>query len=64
MTTSPTVEGTPDVPGQVFETFLEALGGTGVSAELVARLRRALLEDQTFTDSALKAAVLGEEALP
>ena len=63
MTTSSTVEGTPDVPAQVFEAFLEALGGTGVSAELVARLRNALLEDQTFTERALKAAVLGKEPL-
>ena len=64
MTTSPTGEGTPDVPVQVFERFLQALEGTGMSAELVARLRKTLLEEQTFTKSALKAAVLGEEPLP
>lgn len=63
MTTTPTTEGTLDVPTQVFERFLQALGDTGVSAELVTRLRKALLENQTFTESALRAAVLGEEPL-
>ena len=63
-TTSPDTEGTLDVPTQVFERFLQALGGTGASVELVARLRKALLEDRTLTERALKAAVLGEEPLP
>jgi hypothetical protein len=62
MTTS--LEGTPDIPVQVFERFLKALEDTAESAELVARLRKTLLEDQTFTESALKVAVLGEEPLP
>ena len=48
---------------QVFEKFLEALEGAAVSAELIARLRKTLLEDKTFTERALKAAVLGEESL-
>ncbi len=64
MTTSPTREGTSDVPVRVFEKFLEALGDTAVSAELVARLRKTLLEEQVFTERALKAAVLGGEPLP
>ncbi len=64
MTTSPTIEGTSDVPAQVFEKFLQALGDASVSAELVARLRKALLEDRTFTERTLTAAVLGEELLP
>ena len=64
MTTSPTLEGTPDVPTQVFEKFLQALGGAAVSTELVARLRKALLEDKTFTERALKEAVLAEEPVP
>jgi tripartite-type tricarboxylate transporter receptor subunit TctC len=64
MTTPPTKEGTPDVPAQVFEKFLQALENTSASAELVARLRKALVEDRTFTERALKAAVLGEESLP
>jgi hypothetical protein len=64
MTTSPTVEGTTDVPTQVFEKFLQALEGSGVSAELIARLRKTLLEDKAFTERALKEAVLAEETLP
>jgi len=63
MMTSPTTEGRPDVPAQVFEKFLHALEGAGVSAEMVARLRKTLLEDKTCTESVLKAAVLGEESL-
>lgn len=61
MTTKPEVDVPADIPGQVFEKFLEALGATDVSPQLIARLRKTLLEDQTFTDPALKAAVLGEE---
>jgi len=64
MTTSPRIEGTPDVPAQVFEEFLQALGGAGASTELVIRLRKALLEDKTFTERALKEAVLAEEPVP
>jgi len=64
MTTSPTVQGTTDVPAQVFEKFLEALEGSGVSAELIGRLRKTLLEDKAFTERALKEAVLAEEPLP
>ncbi len=64
MTTSSKMQGTPDVPAQVFEKFLQALGDAGASAELVARLRKALLEDGTFTERALKSAVVGEERLP
>lgn len=52
---------TPDVPVQIFEKFLKGLEGAGMSIELIGRLRKALLEDQTFTDSALKAAVIAEE---
>ena len=64
MTTSSTVQGTTDVPAQVFEKFLQALEGSRVSAGLVARLRKTLLEDKTFTERALKEAVLSEEPLP
>lgn len=64
MTTSPILEGTSDVPGRVFEKFLQALGDAGASAELVARLRKTLLEDKKFTERALKEAVLPEEPLP
>lgn len=64
MTTSFALKGTPDVPTQVFEKFLEALKEAGASPELVARLRKTLLEDKKFTERALKEAVLAEEPLP
>ena len=55
---------TQDVPAQIFEQFLQALGDTGMSAELIARLRKTLVEDRTFSDGALKTAVFGEELAP
>jgi hypothetical protein len=61
MTESPEIVASGDIPGQVFDKFLEALRCADVSPELIARLRKALLEDKTFTDRTLKAAVLGEE---
>jgi hypothetical protein len=63
MTTEPGQDKTSDVPKQVFEGFLQALGGAGASAELVARLRKTLLEEKKFTEPALKEAVLPEESL-
>lgn len=53
-----------DVPAQVFKKFLEALVSAGASVELVARFNKTLLEDRTFTEIALKEAVLGEESVP
>ena len=50
-----------DVPAQIFEEFLKALEADGASPELITRLRKTLLENKTFTDRALKAAVFGEE---
>jgi hypothetical protein len=64
MTTSFTREGSSDIPTQVFKKFLEALVSSGASTELVARLGKTLLEDRTFTEIALKEAVLGEESVP
>jgi hypothetical protein len=64
MTTSPTTQQTLDVPTQVFEKFLQALTDAGASVELVARLRKTLLEDKRFTDGSLQEAVLADEELP
>lgn len=61
MTTGSTKMEKPDVPTQVFEQFLCALEASGDSTEMTTRLRKALLEDKTFTEAALKKAVLGEE---
>ncbi len=63
MTTSSNLKTISDVPTQVFKDFLKTLEESGVSPEMIVRLRKALLEDKTFTDRVLKAAVLGEEHL-
>jgi hypothetical protein len=57
----PSDHGIPDVPTRVFDEFIDALKAANVPDELVSRLRNVLLEQPTFTDNALKAAVLGEE---
>jgi hypothetical protein len=52
------------VPAQVFEQFLADLMAAEIPAEVVARLRKTLLEDQLFSDAALKQALFGEEPGP
>jgi len=64
MIDSPANQEPPDVPTQVFEKFFEALRDANISDELVSRLHKVLLEDHSFTESALRGAVLGEERLP
>jgi hypothetical protein len=56
------LKGTADVSAQVFEKFFQALETSDVSSEITSRLRKTLLENQVFTDSALKEAVLGRES--
>lgn len=51
-----------DVPIQIFQKFLAELEANGVSAEVVARLRKTLLEEQKLTQNALRAAVIGDES--
>jgi len=62
MNTTPTPDGMPDVPAQIFAKFLQALCEAGASPELVDQLRKTLLHDKKFTERALKEAVLGTEA--
>jgi hypothetical protein len=47
-----------DVPSKVFTKFIEDLKPTGVSPELINRLRKVLLEDKTLTEKAIREAVL------
>ena len=63
MISTPTIENTHDIPTQIFAKFLQALTSAGVSVELVARLRKTLFEDKTFTERALREAVLPEEPM-
>lgn len=58
---SPEINGKQDIPAQVFESFLLELESTGASSEMVARLRKTLLDDRIFTEGALKTAIFGEE---
>ena len=61
MTESSAKEVVRDVPTQIFEKFLQALGDAGMSTELIARFRSTLMEDRTFSEGALKDALLGKE---
>jgi hypothetical protein len=49
-----------DIPAQVFESFLRALEASRASTELVARLRKTLLVDKSFTENALEEALFPE----
>lgn len=62
MTTQGKQDGVSDVPGQVFESFLSALGTAGIPEEIVTRLRKALLHDKKFTDRALAEAIHPEDS--
>ncbi|MGI9065263.1 MAG: hypothetical protein ACR2HX_02515 [Pyrinomonadaceae bacterium] len=64
MTEPNTSDEIADVPARVFENFIEALRDADLSAELIARLHKTLVDDQNVTEGALRAAVLGEEPLP
>lgn len=52
------------VPDQVFEGFLKALTDKEMPEDLIERLRTALIEKRSFTERALKAAILPEETAP
>jgi hypothetical protein len=54
---------THDVPREVSEKFLQALSESGASSEMVSRLRKVLLDESTFNESVLRAAIFGEESL-
>ncbi len=49
-----------DVSAEVFEAFLEALEREKVDAAVIQRLRQVLVEEKTFSERALRAAVFGE----
>ena len=51
----------PEVPKQIFEKFLADLTAGGQPAELVARLRKTLIEKPSFSERALRAALLPDE---
>jgi len=53
-----------DVPAQVFERFLADLTAAEMPAEVVARLRKTLIDDSNFSETALRQAIFGEEPSP
>jgi hypothetical protein len=55
------VHPTPEVPKQVFERFLATLTAGGQPPELVARLHKTLVEDGSYGERALRAALFSDE---
>ena len=53
----------PDVPTEIFETFLQSLTEEGISDDVVTELRKKLIEEPDLTERALRSAVLQEESL-
>jgi hypothetical protein len=48
----------PGVPRAVFEKFLGELGKDQAMADVVGRLKNVLLEEEEFTEAAIRAALL------
>lgn len=61
--TLPTSPPASSVPAQIFEAFLRALPPDQIPAEVIARLRKILLEEVDLSDKALKGAIAPEETL-
>jgi hypothetical protein len=53
----------PEVPRAVFEKFLGELGKDAALSDVVARLKPALLEQETLSEAAIKAALLPDDSV-
>ncbi len=51
----------PEVPRAVFERFLVEMGKDAALADVVARLKPVLLEQEGLAESAIKAALLPDD---
>ena len=51
----------PEVPRAVFEHFLNELGKDTAMGDVVARLKPVLLEDDSLSEAAIKAALLPDD---
>jgi hypothetical protein len=60
MPTELTDRSAADVPARVFQEFIKDLEAASMPSDVVARLRKTLLEEKNITERALRAAVLGE----
>lgn len=61
MSDKPVTNVVSDIPRQVIGKFLDSLMEKGVSADVVARLRKTLVEDSTLTETAVKRAIFPED---
>jgi hypothetical protein len=50
-----------DIPSGVFEEFISELAKEDVPAEVVAALKKAILEDHALSEAGLRAALVFEE---
>ncbi len=51
----------PEVPKAVFEQFLGELGKDPALADVVARLKPVLLEEEDFAEATIRAALLSDD---
>ena len=49
-----------DVPQKIFEKFLEELTNTGISSDVVDRLKNTILSENTPPEQALKTALFSD----
>jgi len=55
------IEGHAEVPTQIFEKFLAGLEKAEIPADLIDRLRTAIITKQDFSDEGLRAAMFLKE---
>lgn len=53
-----------DIPSQTFEKFMEKLKDDGVSSDVIQNLRKTILEKGNLSESAIRAALFGEDQNP
>lgn len=54
----------PDMPRRVFERFLADLAAANQPPDVIARLREALIEQSSFGEKALRAALFSDAPKP
>ncbi len=51
----------PEVTRQIFEKFLDELRNSGVSADVIARLQKVLLEEHSVSEGMIEAALFPDQ---
>jgi len=54
-------KGQPEIPRQLFETFLHKLETADIPLGVVERLRRTIIREMNLSDKAIKAALFPED---